>query len=137
MRRSVKTTAAILLLLAGVGLLILKTVSETGVYYLTVGEVIAGQPAERRGVRVSGEVVAGSIAYDQERLLLTLVVRDPDDPERTMRVVYKGVRPDALKDGVEVILEGRYQQEDNTFHAETLLAKCPSKYEGATDQENG
>ncbi len=136
MRKSVKTAVAILLLLAGVALLIFKTVSETGVYYLTVGEVIAGQQSERRGVRVSGEVVAGSIAYDQERLTLTLSVRDMDDPTLTMQVVYKGVRPDALKDEVEVILEGRYQRTNNTFYAETLLAKCPSKYEGATDQEN-
>ncbi|GBE36729.1 cytochrome c-type biogenesis protein CcmE [bacterium BMS3Bbin07] len=125
-----KTVIAVMLIVAGVGFLIYKGVSETGVYYLTVGEVIAADPGSfnDRGIRVSGKVVEGSTNYNQRDLLLTFTVRDLDDDTKTMKVMYTGVVPDAFKPDVEVILEGSYDRARNTFSATTLLAKCPSKY---------
>jgi cytochrome c-type biogenesis protein CcmE len=41
--------------------------------------------------------------------------------------------PDLFKDGAEVVLEGRLVSGDGSqarFHADKLLAKCPSKFEG-------
>jgi cytochrome c-type biogenesis protein CcmE len=135
-KSSIKTVAALLLILTGVGFLILKGVSDTGVYYRTVAEVLADSSLpEQRGVRISGEVVGGTIEYDQSRLLLTFEVRDLENETKTMNVVFNGVKPDAFKEDVEVILEGRYEESANTFYAETLLAKCPSKYEEETEQE--
>ncbi|NOY39105.1 MAG: cytochrome c maturation protein CcmE [Nitrospirae bacterium] len=131
MKKSVKKTViAVMLIVAGVGFLIYKGVSETGVYYLTVNEVIAADPESfnDRGIRVSGKVVEGSTNYNQRDLLLTFTVRDLDDETKTMKVTYTGVVPDAFKPDVEVILEGSYDRESNTFSATTLLAKCPSKY---------
>ncbi len=130
-KNSIKTVFALLLILIGVCFLIIKGISDTGVYYRTVSEVLADSSLpEKRGVRISGNVVGGSIEYDQKRLLLTFSVRDMDYEIKTMNVVYSGVKPDAFKEGVEVILEGSYEATTNTFHAKTLLAKCPSKYEG-------
>jgi cytochrome c-type biogenesis protein CcmE len=44
-------------------------------------------------------------------------------------VVYKGGPvPDIFGEQVEVVVEGKYLP-DGTFAAETLLAKCPSKFE--------
>lgn len=130
-KSSKKTAIALLLILVGVCVLIIKGVSDTGVYYRTVAEVLADSSLpEKRGVRISGNVIGGTIVYDQKQLLLTFSVRDMDYADKTMNVVYSGVKPDAFKEDVEVILEGRYEGLANTFHAETLLAKCPSKYEG-------
>ena len=125
-----KTLVAVMLIVVGVGFLIYKGVSETGVYYLTVGEVIAAAPGSfnDRGIRVSGKVVEGSIKYNQRDLLLTFTVKDLNDDTKTMKVRYTGVIPDAFKPSVEVILEGNYDRKRNTFSATTLLAKCPSKY---------
>ncbi len=135
-KSSKKTALALLLILAGVGFLIMKGISDTGVYYRTVAEVLADSSLpEKRGVRISGKVMGGTIEYDQELLQLTFSVRDMEDDGKTMNVVYNGVKPDAFKEDVEVILEGRYEVTVNTFYAETLLAKCPSKYEGETEQE--
>jgi cytochrome c-type biogenesis protein CcmE len=135
-KRSKKTALALLLILAGVGFLIIKGISDTGVYYRTVAEVLADSSLlQKRGVRISGNVVGGTVEYDQEDLLLTFSVRDMEDAGKTMNVVYNGVKPDAFKEDVEVILEGRYEATTNTFYAKTLLAKCPSKYEGETEQE--
>lgn len=130
-KSSKKTVLALVLILAGVGFLIMKGISDTGVYYRTVAEILTdGVLAEERGVRISGEVEDGTIVYDQKELQLTFAVRDMEDAGKTMKVVYNGVKPDAFKEDVEVILEGRYNQPENTFYARTLLAKCPSKYEG-------
>ncbi len=134
-KRSKKTGIALLLILLGVGVLILKGISDTGVYYRTVSEVLVDNTLlEERGVRISGEVEGGTITYDQQELKLSFLVRDLEEPEKTMNVVYIGVKPDAFDADVEVILEGRYEASQNTFFAETLLAKCPSKYEGKTEQ---
>lgn len=135
-KSSKKTGIALLLILAGVGVLILKGVSDTGVYYRTVSEVLIDSSLlEERGVRISGEVEGGTITYDQQELKLIFVVRDLEEVEKTMKVVYIGIKPDAFDADVEVILEGRYEASQNTFFAEKLLAKCPSKYEGKTEQE--
>lgn len=135
-KSSKKTILALVLILGGVGFLILKGISDTGVYYRTVAEVLAdGSLPEQRGVRISGEVEDGTIVYDQKDLKLTFSVRDMENADKTMKVVYNGVKPDAFKEDIEVILEGRYEELERTFVAETLLAKCPSKYEGETEQE--
>ena len=45
----------------------------------------------------------------------------------TLAVRYNGILPDMFAEGRDVIVEGRVT--DRTFHAETLLTTCPSKYE--------
>jgi cytochrome c-type biogenesis protein CcmE len=47
-------------------------------------------------------------------------------------VVYRGALPDAFKDqpGTEVVAEGRLDGQ-GIFLAQTLITKCPSKYEAA------
>ncbi len=135
-KKSKKTILALVLILAGVGFLMIKAISDTGVYYRTVAEVLADTSLpDKRGVRISGKVEGGTIEYSQKALMLTFKVRDMEDSNKTMKVVYAGVKPDAFKKDIEVILEGRYDEQENTFYAQTLLAKCPSKYEGKTEQK--
>jgi cytochrome c-type biogenesis protein CcmE len=47
-----------------------------------------------------------------------------------MLVAYHGIIPDTFVDDAAVVVEGQLQ-DDGTFRAHTLLAKCPSKYEAA------
>ncbi len=47
-----------------------------------------------------------------------------------MPVIYKGVVPDTVRAGTQVVVEGHYVQ--GVFQASTLLAKCPSKFQAAT-----
>ena len=39
--------------------------------------------------------------------------------------------PDLFKDGAEVVVEGELAYRDGSFHADNVLAKCPSKFEAA------
>ncbi|MBO0782638.1 MAG: cytochrome c maturation protein CcmE, partial [Ktedonobacteraceae bacterium] len=53
------------------------------------------------------------------------------DGNQTMNVAYSGVVPDIFRPGIQVVVEGRYSGQ-GPFQAQTLLAKCPSKFQSAT-----
>jgi len=96
------------------------------VYYHTPTEVL-----EMTGehVRVSGEVVDGTIAIDAAA---GTVAFELSDGTSTVPVLYEGPAPDTLKDEGEAVVEGSLGS-DRVFHADTLFAKCPSKFEAKTE----
>jgi cytochrome c-type biogenesis protein CcmE len=133
-----KVVIAILVLLAGVGFLIYRGLATTSVYYMTVAELktstLGRQLDSDQTVRVGGLVVDGSINYDQRELSLRFSIKDQNNPQEVIDALYKGAKPDAFEPEVEALLEGTYDRGKNLFLADTLLVKCPSKYE--SDQEN-
>ncbi len=96
-------------------------------YYLTVGELLDRAATMRAAdVRLSGHVVEGTIRRDPVAGTLVFVVTDGT---RHLPVQYRGIVPDAFKDGAEVVAEGRFSGQ--AFIAVRLFAKCPSKFETA------
>jgi cytochrome c-type biogenesis protein CcmE len=83
-----------------------------------------------RIVQVAGALEKGSSAYvdTQESLFFTL--KDPKSSE-TLRVRYKGLKPANFEEAISIVAIGRYDEGAKEFHAEKLLVKCPSKYQGA------
>ena len=112
-------------------------ISDTMVYYLTPTELMAKveeDPSFRSvGVKVSGKVVPGTYEQGEGELVHLFQVQDIEHPEVTFSVIYQDVLPDTFTDETEVVLEGRFG-EDDVFHAKTLLTKCGSRYE-ATPEE--
>jgi len=103
------------------------------VYYLTVTEFSQQANPGDGDYRVNGTVFSGSI----ERLPTGMDVRfDITDGETSLPVAYHGIIPDTFVDEAAVVVEGRLQ-DDGTFVAHTLLAKCPSKYEAADGETGG
>lgn len=105
---------------------------EGKTYYYTVDEIAAG--AGGRGnarLKVSGEVVAGSISRRAEGLCFTLA-----ENGREMPVLYDGLDPvpDTFKDHAKAVVEGRLQP-GGTFRADKIQAKCASKYEAMYTEE--
>ncbi len=104
--------------------------SNAILYYYTVAEALSD--STRIGdtaVRVGGHVVQGSIARDTGAQRVDFVMADPKQASRRIRVAYlSSITPDTFKDSSEVLVEGKFRP-DGTFEAETLFAKCPSKYE--------
>lgn len=136
MRNKAKGPLAVLVILIAMGYLMYTGISDTGVYYRTVSEVLnQASIFDGQNLRISGEVVDGTVQYDQDNLSLRFAVRDTENDRVTMLASYRGVMPDAFKENVEVILEGTYNQYDNHFNATILLAKCPSKYEADARNE--
>lgn len=75
---------------------------------------------------MTGEVVEGSIRKEGDGIAFRVSDRDGSSP---IPVVYTGAVPDPFRGGREIILTG--QMEDGTFQGEvdTLITKCPSKFE--------
>jgi cytochrome c-type biogenesis protein CcmE len=80
--------------------------------------------------KLTGKVVDGSVKRQGEEL--SFKIRDRNGTE-SVPVTYSGVVPDPFRDGREVIVDGRLK--DGTFVAErdSLVTKCPSKFQNASD----
>jgi cytochrome c-type biogenesis protein CcmE len=113
-------------LILAVGFLVFNAMGSSMAYYQTIGELRdSGKDVTGERVRVGGDVVPGSI----ERVGLEDEIRfTVTDGEQTMDMVYSEVVPDIFKDDVEVVAEGHVGP-DGVFQAETLLTKCPSRFE--------
>lgn len=125
LKGKIKFIVAIVVIALTVSYLVYGGVKDTMVYYLTVEELKAQVPEvyESR-VRVSGTVVPGSIIKENNGLLEFQIT----DGAQTIDVEYEGIIPDIFADDVEAVVEGQYAKND-IFEADTLLAKCPTKYE--------
>ncbi len=107
--------------------LIFTATMQTGAYYLTVTELNhqgASMVGER--VRVSGDVVVGSEDWNPQEITLRFRVHDEAGAE--LPIVFYGPRPDNFVRAASAIIEGQLL-EDGNFQADTLLLKCPSRYE--------
>lgn len=89
---------------------------------------MSGSEAAKR-VRVTGDVVPGSIRREGEHVHFTILETEHN---LTLSVVYMGKDPlpDTFRDSAQAMADGRMQP-DGTFHASSIAAKCPSKYEAA------
>ena len=100
-------------------------------YYLTIAELQAeGTNMVDKPVRVSAAVDKKTIDYDAKSLTLRF---DLVDKEGRLPVVYSGVKPDLLTASQSAVVEGRLL-DSGLFQADTILVKCPSKYEEAADE---
>ena len=94
---------------------------------MTVAELDKRTPqlyAENVGVR--GNVVDGSEDWNAREITLRFAIADESGGE--LPIVFYGPRPDNFQRAASAIVEGELLP-DGTFQAETLLLKCPSRYE--------
>jgi len=89
---------------------------------------VAGQRSSG-SLEITGKVVAGSVAHQGSGLLFS--VRDRTGRGAAVPVRYAGTVPDPFKEGREVIVKGTMR--DGTFVAQrdSLVTKCPSKFQNA------
>lgn len=104
------------------------------VYYYEVRELVAAPDRHEGPIRISGDVVAGTIQREPDSRAIRFAISDPGAKPGAARVPvrYDGTVPDIFRPGIQVVVEGTLGG-DGTFEAETLLAKCPSKYQAAGD----
>jgi len=88
----------------------------------------------RGSVQVVGSLEKGSESYDADKQQLSFSILD--DHGRNLPVVYRGIKPANFRDALSIVAIGRY--EAGALHAEKLLVKCPSKYQGQeTERQYG
>ena len=117
-----------LAILGAVLYLVYANTQANAVYYLTVSELKHCTTCTTQSVRVAGTVQQGSIVRDDQKQLITFVITEGS---QTLPVTYSGVVPDIFRPGIQVVVEGHYMGQ-GAFQAQTLLAKCPSKFQAAT-----
>ena len=116
--------------------LIVWATMTAGAYYLTVDEILVkGDTLLGERVRMNGLVVADSDSWDEDNHVLRFAVHDESDLEGTgnqVPIVFYGPKPDNFHRAASAIIEGELIQDENSqmvFKADTLLLKCPSRYE--------
>jgi cytochrome c-type biogenesis protein CcmE len=101
---------------------------DSKTYYHTISELPTLQgSAQRARIRVGGDVASGSIVHRDGGVDFVLT-----EQGKTLPVSYVGTDPlpDTFKDGAQCLVEG-HEMPDGHFVAETIQAKCASKYEAA------
>jgi cytochrome c-type biogenesis protein CcmE len=127
-RRRSKLFIGMLVVSLAVIYLVVTAARGATAYYLTVAEIIEQGPSTRQ-VRVAGEALGDTIAWNANANILSFDIIDADGANTlVLSVMHHGSRPDMLRDRASVVLEGRYTDR-GVFEANRLLLQCPSKYE--------
>ena len=118
-----------LAILGAIAYLVYANTRTDAVYYLTVSELknCTSAVCTSQSVRVAGVVQPGSIVRDDQTQTVRFVIADGG---QSLPVVYSGIVPDIFQPGITVVVEGHYTGH-SPFQAQTLLTKCPSKFQTA------
>lgn len=116
-----------LAILGAVIYLVIANTQANAVYYMTVSELKSCTICTTQSVRVAGVVQAGVVNDGTNQQMRFAIA----DGSQSLQVVYSGVVPDIFRPGITVVVEGLYAGH-GPFQAQTLLAKCPSKFQSAT-----
>ena len=150
-KKKIKMLIAFLVFVGGIGALIWTSMGSTVIYYMKPSELIAkarnqGRAINDERVRVGGIVITGTVKGSAAKRQWEFMITDGREdkilpvamsktrPDNRLYVRYKGIAPDTFKEGVIGIVEGNLNK-DGVFMADTLLAKCPSKYEAEQQKD--
>ncbi|PJA98705.1 MAG: cytochrome C biogenesis protein [Ignavibacteriales bacterium CG_4_9_14_3_um_filter_30_11] len=89
---------------------------------------------ENKTVKATGLwVKEKDYTYDNKNRMLTFYMKDAQGNE--MKVVFNGAVPNNFKSAQSLVVTGKYN--DGYFMANSILTKCPSKYQGQKVQSSG
>jgi len=113
------------LVVASAFYLVVSSLSAAGMSELPIRTVREQGLVNR--VKLNGVVEPASTRYDETRMELRFTMADEQGEH--IEVLFAGIKPNAFRDGGQVMIEGYYDAGKDVLRAETLMAKCPSKYE--------
>jgi cytochrome c-type biogenesis protein CcmE len=122
------------LIVAAAAFLIVTSMTASAQYFLTVTQLRdKGQSMVDQSVRISGAVIyesaVTSVRDNQPYLEFDVVdTEDQIGKQTPLHIVYNGPKPDLLQPHAQAIVEGHLAA-DGKFYADTLLLKCPTRYE--------
>lgn len=112
-----------------IGILFYFGMSSSMIAYLNVRDV--ENPSRKikptEIVKVTGQVKLGTVKTSNANRTLKFILQDSDSANFAIPVIYSGIIPDNFKPGAVVVVQGTMGK-NRVFHADNLLAKCPSKY---------
>jgi cytochrome c-type biogenesis protein CcmE len=127
MLRNKKFLISGLLILVAVSFLAYTGFESSAIYYYTVSELtVQDESVRNTSIRVNGQVDANSVEHNSTgSSALEFTITEGGE---SLPVFYQGVVPDTFGAGREIVIEG-YLDSEGVFQADSILTKCPSKYE--------
>jgi len=119
------------LLIMAAAVVIIQGMAGSAQYFLNVSQLREKAEVQGQNVRISGTVIGDSIDWDGQTLHLEFQIVDSVEQigvQPPLTIAYDGPKPELLEDHAQAIVEGRLGP-DGTFKADTLLLKCPTRYE--------
>lgn len=105
-----------------IGVLAFGNLNGSLVYYLTPTEAVAQRDdLGARRFRLAGEVAEGSVVASGGGVVFTVTDGDTD-----VRVTHRGAPPQLFQEGIEVVVEGAWEQ--TAFASDTMLVKHDEQY---------
>lgn len=115
----------LVLVLSGFGYLVWGGLGGNLVYFVTPTELLArGDAAYDSPVRLSGNVVAGSVNWNARELDLRFQI---SDGETNIDVWSKGAPPAMFQDTMGVVVEGRYNR-NGVFESSSVMVRHSNEY---------
>lgn len=103
---------------------------KTTVQYVSFAEARTAT----RTVQVAGEINQDNVTYDENNRRLVFIIYEMDtsshNTQDSLQIVYNGVVPGNFDQATSVLVRGKAG--DGAFEADKLMVKCPSKYQGLT-----
>ena len=123
-RRSPWAYAALVLVLAGIGVVAYQALSSASLYFYNADEAVEQRAAlgDRR-FRLQGLVVTDA---DPRGDGVTFDVRFDGE---TVEVQHAGDPPELFEQGIPVVLEGRWASNEDVFLSDRILVKHSEEYE--------
>ena len=121
--KAVKVGVTGLILATAFGVLLYSTLGESAQYYKYVNEVMA-EPDVWYGKPLQVHGYARDIRRKRDSLDYSFEIHREG---AVLRATYTGIVPDTFLNESEVVLQGTLAPDG--FHATSMTAKCPSKYE--------
>jgi cytochrome c-type biogenesis protein CcmE len=84
--------------------------------------------------QLTGKVVQGSIVHSGATM--RFAVRDRNGTGRALPVTYTGEVPDPFRGGREIIVTGTMKNGTFVGERDSLVTKCPSKFQAAPNSSN-
>ena len=132
-RKRAALAVATLIIAGAFGFLLWGGIGENVVFFLTPQELLTkGTDVYDVPVRLGGQVAPGSVKWDAEKLDLRFVVTDG---QQTVPVHSTGAPPQMFRDGMGVIVEGRFRR-DGVFESTNLMVKHSNEYRAPTEGEH-
>ena len=102
--------------------LILKSLEENVVYFLSPSEIFNSQKLPKEKIRIGGMVKNNSIKVNSNAINFIIT-----DFKKEILVIYSGSVPNLFKEGKGVVAEGNLLNR-NMFEAKKILAKHDENY---------
>ena len=130
MTRRQSALVAVVVVLGAFAWLLYGNLDKNIVFFLTPQELLAkGIDGQGVPVRLGGQVKPGSVLWDARTLDLRFSITDGSGE---IQVRSKGAPPQMFRDGMGVVVEGRYER-GGLFQATNLLVKHSNEYRPPKD----